>query len=144
MQFGCGLIKMIRSVNLSVNNRKVFQVLEETGLKTQIWMSFPESYFEGLTENERMEKAVNMISEVIVNVGRDVLNYIGRDVRNYIVVLNGKSNQPAGAICLTVENHSGETLTATYSQEMAAFSLHKIYLDDLFPALLNFPMASAF
>ena len=50
--------------NLSAGNQKVLDVLEETGLKTQIWMSFPENYFEGMTEEERMEKAVNMISYI--------------------------------------------------------------------------------
>lgn len=50
--------------NLSAGNRKVLDVLEETGLETQIWMSYPENYFEGMTEEERMEKAVNMISYI--------------------------------------------------------------------------------
>lgn len=47
---------------LSANNQKVLQVLKETGLKTQIWMSFPEDYFDGLTEEERLDKASAMIS----------------------------------------------------------------------------------
>ncbi|MDP2061043.1 MAG: TIM barrel protein [Flavobacteriaceae bacterium] len=47
---------------LSPNNQKVLQILEETSLKTQIWMSFPEDYFDGLSEEERLEKASAMIS----------------------------------------------------------------------------------
>ena len=47
---------------LSPNNQKVLQTLEETGLKTQIWMSFPEDYFDGLGEDERLDKASEMIS----------------------------------------------------------------------------------
>jgi sugar phosphate isomerase/epimerase len=50
--------------NLSANNRKVLQALEETGLKTQIWVSFPENYFDNLNEQQRMEKAVKMIGYV--------------------------------------------------------------------------------
>lgn len=50
--------------NFTEGNRKVLDVLEETGLKTQIWMSFPENYFEGMTEEERMEKATSMISYI--------------------------------------------------------------------------------
>ena len=50
--------------NLSAGNQKVLDVLEETGLKTQIWMSFPENYFEAMTQEERVEKAVNMISYI--------------------------------------------------------------------------------
>ena len=48
--------------NLSVNNEKVLMSIKEAGLKTQIWMSFPEDYFENLTETESVEKAGNMIS----------------------------------------------------------------------------------
>ena len=46
---------------LSPNNQKVLQALEETGLKTQIWMSFPEDYFDGMGEDERLDKACEMI-----------------------------------------------------------------------------------
>jgi len=50
--------------NLSENNRKVLQALKETGLKTQIWVSFPENYFDDLTEPGRLEKAVEMVGYV--------------------------------------------------------------------------------
>lgn len=62
--------------NLSANNEKVFSSIKESGLKTQIWMSFPEDYFEFLTETESLEKAGNMIlylsnraSEIGCNLG---------------------------------------------------------------------------
>lgn len=47
---------------LSVNNEKVFASIKEVGLKTQIWMSFPEDYFESMSDTESMEKAAEMIS----------------------------------------------------------------------------------
>src|SRR5690606_37126282 len=50
--------------NLSENNQKVMEVLEETGLQTQIWVSFPENYFDDLNEQQRLEKAVKMIGYV--------------------------------------------------------------------------------
>lgn len=50
--------------NLSENNRKVLQALQETGLQTQIWVSFPENYFDNLSEQQRVEKAVEMIGYV--------------------------------------------------------------------------------
>lgn len=50
--------------NLSANNRKVLQALEETGLKTQIWVSFPEDYFDNMTEQQRLEKAANIVGYV--------------------------------------------------------------------------------
>jgi hypothetical protein len=50
--------------NLSENNRKVLQALKETGLKTQIWVSFPENEFDDLTEPDRLKKAVEMVGYV--------------------------------------------------------------------------------
>ncbi len=50
--------------NLSANNRKVLEALKETGLKTQIWVSFPEDYFNNMTEDQRLEKAVNIVGYV--------------------------------------------------------------------------------
>ncbi|MFW6371555.1 MAG: sugar phosphate isomerase/epimerase family protein [Bacteroidota bacterium] len=50
--------------NLSENNRKVLEALAETGLETQIWVSFPEDYFEGTDEEEKVENASEMISYV--------------------------------------------------------------------------------
>jgi sugar phosphate isomerase/epimerase len=49
---------------LSANNQKVLQALEKTGLQTQIWVSFPENYFDDLNEKQRLEKAVKMIGYV--------------------------------------------------------------------------------
>lgn len=49
---------------LSANNRKVLQALKKTGLKTQIWVSFPENYFDDLNEQQRFEKAEKMIGYV--------------------------------------------------------------------------------
>jgi sugar phosphate isomerase/epimerase len=49
---------------LSANNQKVLQALEETELETQIWVSFPENYFDNLSEQQRVKKAVEMISYV--------------------------------------------------------------------------------
>ncbi len=48
--------------NLSENNRKVLNSIKETGLKTQIWMSYPEDYFEALSAEESLDTSVQMIS----------------------------------------------------------------------------------
>lgn len=50
--------------NLSGNNQKVLEVLAETQLKTQIWVSFPEDYFDDMDEEKKIEKAAEMISYV--------------------------------------------------------------------------------
>ena len=48
--------------NLKETNKIVLKNIAEAGLKTQIWMSFPENYFEEMTEEESLESAVSMIS----------------------------------------------------------------------------------
>ncbi len=50
--------------NLSENNQKVLKALAETQLKTQIWVSFPEDYFNEPDEEQNIEKAAEMISYV--------------------------------------------------------------------------------
>lgn len=50
--------------NLSDNNRKVLQALSETQLNTQIWVSFPANYFDNMNDEQRLEKAAEMISYI--------------------------------------------------------------------------------
>lgn len=47
---------------LNSSNRRVMEALEKTGLETQVWMSFPEDYFEGMSPEERLDTAVKMVS----------------------------------------------------------------------------------
>ncbi|MBT3385764.1 MAG: AP endonuclease [Prolixibacteraceae bacterium] len=48
--------------NLTQNNLKVLQSIKESGLKTQIWMSYPEDYFNSMTDEESLYSAIMMIS----------------------------------------------------------------------------------
>lgn len=50
--------------NLSDNNRKVLRALSETQLNTQIWVTFPSNYFDSLNEEQKLEKAAEMISYI--------------------------------------------------------------------------------
>ena len=43
-------------------SEKVFQSLESTGLETQIWVGFAPNYFDGLSQEESLKKATDMIS----------------------------------------------------------------------------------
>jgi len=55
---------------LTANNQKVLQAIEETRLKTQIWMSFPEDYFDEMGDEERLDKASEMISYLSSEAGK--------------------------------------------------------------------------
>lgn len=44
--------------------------IEETGLKTQLWISFPDQYFAGLTEMDKLEKAVGTIGQLNNRMGK--------------------------------------------------------------------------
>jgi sugar phosphate isomerase/epimerase len=46
---------------LSSSNERVFDVLGETGLKTQIWVSFHPNFFERLSGDESVKKGAQMI-----------------------------------------------------------------------------------
>ena len=48
--------------NLSEQNKKVLQAIKESGLKTQLWTSLEDNFFESLSEEESFSKAVEMVS----------------------------------------------------------------------------------
>jgi hypothetical protein len=70
------------------------------------------------------------LTEIIVDVGNDIASYL--------VFINGTTEQPDGAISLTIQNYKGEELSSVYNRKMAPFSLHKLYLDELFPSIEGF------
>lgn len=47
---------------LRPDNEQLFAALAETGLKTQIWLSFNAGFFKGLSDDEALAKGVEMIS----------------------------------------------------------------------------------
>lgn len=49
---------------LSASNERVLQILEESGLKTSIWMSFHENYFAGLEPVEALAKGIEMVKYI--------------------------------------------------------------------------------
>ena len=58
--------------------------------------------------------------------------------RNYLVVLNGAEPQEPGSIRLEARNHKGELREGVYAPAMAPFSVHRLYLSELFPGLAEF------
>ncbi len=46
---------------LSPANTKLFEIIEESGLKTSFWLSFNNNYFEGLSQEESILKGVTMV-----------------------------------------------------------------------------------
>lgn len=61
--------------HLSAANERVLSILEETGLKTTIWMSFHENYFADLAPVEALDKGIEMVKYISTraqNVGGKV------------------------------------------------------------------------
>jgi len=58
--------------------------------------------------------------------------------RNALVLLDGEEPQFAGALETSVQNASGAILSARYPTAMAPFTVHRIELASLFPALADF------
>jgi sugar phosphate isomerase/epimerase len=46
---------------LSESNKKIINALKETGTSTQIWLGFNENYFDGLNQEESVQKGVKML-----------------------------------------------------------------------------------
>ena len=46
---------------LSPDNERVFQIIEDIGLKTELWVSFPESYYKDLSDSAAMDKGVKIV-----------------------------------------------------------------------------------
>jgi sugar phosphate isomerase/epimerase len=45
--------------------RSVLNILKETGTQTELWVSFPDHYYEGLTHEDKLDKAVESVKEVL-------------------------------------------------------------------------------
>ena len=58
--------------------------------------------------------------------------------KNFLVILNGFKKQKPKSVKLEIKNHRGETCTATYDPGMKPFTVHKLYMNQLFPDVLDF------
>ncbi len=46
------------------SNETILSTLKKTGTKTELWVSFPENYFDGLSEEEKLSKSVKVVQYV--------------------------------------------------------------------------------
>jgi sugar phosphate isomerase/epimerase len=46
-------------------NRAILRILEETGVSTDLWVSFPAHIFEGISQEEKLERGTAAIGEVL-------------------------------------------------------------------------------
>jgi len=57
---------------INSGNETIIQILEKTGTKTDLWVSIPEDNFEGLTDEEKVKKGVELVNHIY-----DRVNAIG-------------------------------------------------------------------
>ncbi len=50
---------------LNFSNESILQILEETGAETELWLSFPDHFFEGLSDSDKLLKAVEAVKEIL-------------------------------------------------------------------------------
>jgi len=50
---------------LNSTNKTILKILEETGTKTELWVSFPGPVFDGISEEEKIKKAVMALTEIL-------------------------------------------------------------------------------
>ena len=90
---------------LSPDNERIFGIMKETGIKTQLWIGISEAYFEGLTEDESMLKAMEMVeylSERSAEIGCKIglYNHGGwfGDLINQVTLIKTMPEQDLGII----------------------------------------------
>ncbi len=50
---------------LDSSNEFILESLKKTGTRTELWVSFPETYFEGNTDAESLQKAIAAVREIL-------------------------------------------------------------------------------
>jgi sugar phosphate isomerase/epimerase len=51
---------------LNASSKSILKILEETDSRTELWVSFPARVFEGISDKERLQKAVEILTELLV------------------------------------------------------------------------------
>lgn len=54
--------------SLNTAGREIFDILRETGTKTEIWLGLPDNAFEGLPDEESLAIAVKVVGEILKEV----------------------------------------------------------------------------
>ena len=60
------------------------------------------------------------------------------DEKTFLVILNGPERQRSKSIKLEIKNHRGEVLNAIYKSAMKPYTVTKLYMEGLFPGIVNF------
>jgi len=50
---------------LNASSKSILKILEETDSETELWVSFPTQVFEGIADEERLQKAMEILTEVL-------------------------------------------------------------------------------
>jgi len=49
-------------------NRRIMEIIEESGIKTEFWLGIPEGAFEGLSDEKSLERAVETVKDILERV----------------------------------------------------------------------------
>jgi len=61
-------IQSLSEGTMDANSEFILDILKKTNTKTELWLSFPDSYFEGKSEEQNLELAVQTIREILPRV----------------------------------------------------------------------------
>lgn len=84
---------------------RILEILKHTGIQTELWVSFPASYFENLSEEARVEKGISTITylqERADEIGCKIALYNHGDwfgdPENQIKIIEGLENKNVGLV----------------------------------------------
>ena len=55
---------------LTSSGKTIFDILKETGTETEIWLGFPDNCFKGISDEESLSRAVDVVREILQEAGK--------------------------------------------------------------------------
>ena len=90
---------------LNNSTKRILETLEKTGTQTELWVSFPASFFENMTDDEKVQKGINTIKYLqsrVSKIGCKIALYnhgdwFGEPV-NQIMIIEGLEDKDVGLV----------------------------------------------
>lgn len=90
---------------LNNSTERILETLEKTNTQTELWVSFPASFFENMTDDEKVQKGINAIKYLqkrVIKIGCKIALYNHGDwfgePENQIKIIEGLEDKDVGLV----------------------------------------------